>query len=100
MPARIGRCPFRLRKVVDVDSFLSRSQRWSLARIETDTQNVKILTGLQRHGFKRSNHSVQDLRTKHWTVVVNQRQDSRPFPEVTPELHVCSGFIFEAGVDR
>src|SRR6266849_1224124 len=97
MPAR-----FTARAVVGlhVRVFLGRRQVRCFAAVETDGDYFELLTDIERDLAKRSQHSIQNLITKHRTGVVNQRQHDRLAFEELIEADLAALLVFENRVER
>src|SRR5260370_6429602 len=97
MPAR-----FSARAVVGlhVGAFLGRRQVRRFAAVETDGDYFELLADIERDLAKRSQHSIQNLITKHRTGVVNQRQHDRLAFEELTEADLAALLVFENRVER
>ncbi len=74
MPTALRSGSHLFRQVIDINLFLGCCESARFARIETDRDDVKLVTDLKRQHAKRSDHAVEHLRAEHRTVVVDERE--------------------------
>src|SRR6185369_8803602 len=87
-------------KKVNIDFLLSTRQRRSLSWIEADCNDVIFFSNLKRQDSKRCDHAVQHLSAKHWTIVVNERNDNRLFMKELAQLNWSAILVIELKIQR
>src|SRR5215213_344827 len=100
VPAVGGVRAHLLRQVIDINFFLLGCEFACLARVEADCDDVKLFTDLKRQYTKRRHHSVEYLRAKHRTVVIDERQDDGLMSEVLAEFYLLPAFVTEDEIER
>src|SRR2546421_1724468 len=90
----------RFGQVAYVSFFLGRRQRGSLARVETDSNNFKLLPRLKSHNPEGRDHSIEHLVAKHWALVIDKRKHYGFLSEVITKPDSFTTLVMEHEVER